>query len=485
VLRKLAASEPDASAKGGTGFHGKIGSLTEGRCGGVMPWKKIGPRCIAVLLMSLLAQSILAATHTVTFSEDELLFSEINGYDRVLLKNGTYLTELGKPQLPTRAIRVIIPPGSKVTGITVDNASKVRLQGTFVIAPAQEMELACLPPPKLVEPEPSIYGKASEYPGNLVALMGESYADGSYEVAHLLVYPLQYVPVVGELYLYRSITFTLTLEKGGPPIPQRKQRQETSKKSTDIMLRETVVNPEDLDANRVLPQGTQDNGAEVHPSELLPAPADVDGPAEYVVITSDMAMADAFEPLLEWRIKKGITARTFTVAWIEANYSGVDIQEKIKDFIYDSYMNRGTQHVLLGGNSDLVPVRYSYIYQYDSLHNGEAATDLYYSNCSVGDEEWVVHEGPQSPTPHVTYNPPEGSSINALLPRVNLGRLLVADEYQVADVTHKILAYERSVPATDYQQTFLYNAADEGGRTQYEVFVDEAIPDYLRPFPGN
>lgn len=186
-------------------------------------------------------------------------------------------------------------------------------------------------------------------------------------------------------------------------------------------------------------------------------------------------------PLAEWRIKKGILTEIFTVPWIESNYNGADIQEKIKNFIYDCYTNRGTRHVLLGGNSDLVPIRYSYIYHYDTLHNGEAATDLYYSNCTVGDEEWEVHEGPKSPTPHVTYNPPVGCSINALMPRVNVGRLLVADENQAADVINKILTYERDVPAMDYHQAFMYHAADEGGRIFYQDFADSAIPDYLRP----
>jgi hypothetical protein len=436
-----------------------------------------------VIIIGLLTQPIFAATHTVTFTEGDLLFSEVDGYDRVLLRGGAYLIELGKPQLPTKALRVVIPSGSKVTAITIDNISKVKLEGNFVIAPAQELKLECLPSLKFIEPNPDVYRQASEYPGNLVTRVGESYIDGDYEIAHLLVYPLQYVPLTGELYLYKTITFTLTLEKVGTDVPHIKSRTESAKRSSDLMLIETVINPEDLDTYRILPENIQNNGVEIQQLELLLAPTNIGtDPAEYIIITSDATMVDAFMPLADWRIKKGITSEIVTVPWIEANYNGVDVQEKIKNFIHDSYINRGTQHVLLGGTSDLVPVRYSYIYHYDSLHNGEAATDLYYSNCSVGDEEWVVHVGPLSPTPHVTYNPPDGSSINALLPRVNVGRLLVADEAQAMDVINKILTYEKQVPATDYQQTFLYHGADDGGLIQYQTFVDEAVPDYLRPF---
>ena len=438
---------------------------------------------LTVTILGILAHPVFAATHTVTFIEDDLIFSEVGGYDRVHLRDGAYLTEFGKPQLPTKALRVVVPPGTRVTAVTIDKASKKKLEGYYLIAPAQEMEMECRTRSEFVEPHPGIYGQTSEYPGGLVTRVGESYIDGVYEVAHLLVYPLQYVPITGELYLYRSITFTLTLEKAGADVPHIKARTESSKQSSDLMLRETVINPEDLDAYGILPEKIRNNVPAVQQLELMLTPASIGlGPAEYIIITSDTTMADTFMPLVDWRIKKGITSEIVTVPWIESNYNGVDIQEKIKNFIYDSYINRGTKHVLLGGTSDLVPVRYAYIYHYDSQHNGEAATDLYYSNCSVGDEEWVVHEGPLSPTPHVTYNPPDGSSINALLPRVNVGRLLVADEAQAMDVINKILTYERRVPATDYQQTFLYHGADDGGLIQYQDFVDEAVPDYLRSF---
>ena len=439
---------------------------------------------VALIVLSIIAQPLVAATHTITFTEDDLLFSEIDGYDRVFLRDGAYLTEFGKPQLPTKALRVLVPPGSKVTAISVDKISKMKLDENYVIYPAQEMEVDnCLPPPTFFVPDPDVYGQASEYPGNLITRVGESYVNGSHEVAHLLVYPLQYVPRTGELYLYTTITFTLTLEDGGPDVPNIKGRVETSKQSTELRLRETVVNPEDLDKYRIAPENMQNNGVAIQQLESMLASVNPrTGPAEYIIITSDTTMADAFKPLADWRIKKGITSEIVTVPWIGSNYDGADIQEKIKNFIYDSYTNRGTRHVLLGGNADLVPVRHSYIYHYDSLHDGDAATDLYYANCSVGDEEWVVHEGPKSPTPHVTYNPPDGASLNALLPRVNVGRLLVADEAQATDLINKILAYERGVPAADYQQTFLYHGADEGGLIQYQTFVDEAVPDYLRPF---
>lgn len=446
-------------------------------------WKKqFMLAAAAVMVLSLLVAPLYGATHTVTFTKEDLLFSKVDGYDLVLLKDGAYLTDVGKPQLPTKSLRVVIPSGSVVAGITIDETSEMTLGGSFTIYPAQEFKADFLPPPPFAEPDPVVYGQVGEYPGDLVTCVGESYVGSSYEVAHLVVFPLQHVPQSGELHLYTSITFTLTLAKGGPDVPEVRVRSKTSQKSWHVLARETVINPEDVEAYRVSPEIMWNNGAEVEPLRSRRALVNEGTePIDYIIITSDTTMAEAFMPLAEWRIKKGIPTEVFTMSWIESNYTGADIEEKIKNFIYDCYTNRGTQHVLLGGNSDLVPVRYSYIYHYDTLHNGEAATDLYYSNCTVGSEEWEVHEGPKSPTPHITYNPPVGCSINALLPRVNVGRLLVADEDQARDVINKILTYERDLPAMDYHETFMYHAPDDGERIYYQTFVDSAIPDYLRP----
>jgi hypothetical protein len=435
-----------------------------------------------VMLLSLMIVPVYASTHQVTFTIDDFSFSKVDGYDLVLLKDGAYLTDVGKPKLPTKSLRVVIPPGLKIAGITIDKTSELKLEGSFIIYPFQEFKAEFLPLGPFAKPDPVVYSLANEYPGNLVISVGESYTCGSYKIAHLLVFPLQYVPKSKKLYLYKSITFTLILAKEEADVTEISERSKISQKSCDRYVKESVINPKDADAYKLSPIIPRGKSMEIKPMPFGKAAVNSGtGPSDYIIITSDMTMADAFMPLAKWRIKKGILTEIFTVPWIESNYNGADIQEKIKNFIHDCYTNRGTRHVLLGGNSDLVPIRYSYIHHYGDLHNGEAATDLYYSNCSVGSEEWVVYEGPKSPTPHITYNPSVGSSMNALLPRVNVGRLLVADEKQAGDVIKKILTYERSVPTMDYQMTFLFHGADEGGRIGYSDFVDSAIPDYLRP----
>lgn len=65
-----------------------------------------------LMLLSLMTVPVYAITHNVKFTTDDLSFSKIDGYDLVYLKDGAYLTDVGKPKLPTKSLRVAIPPGS-------------------------------------------------------------------------------------------------------------------------------------------------------------------------------------------------------------------------------------------------------------------------------------------------------------------------------------------------------------------------------------
>ena len=116
------------------------------------------------------------------------------------------------------------------------------------------------------------------------------------------------------------------------------------------------------------------------------------GNYQYVIITAS-AFESAFQPLINHKASKGLTARSVNTEWIYANYDGTrpdggqDNQTKIRNFIIDAYENWGTEYVLLGGDADganvggesgnnIVPVRC--LRQY---YNGDAyniAADMYY-----------------------------------------------------------------------------------------------------------
>lgn len=69
-------------------------------------------------------------------------------------------------------------------------------------------------------------------------------------------------------------------------------------------------------------------------------------------------LADTFTILTNHRSSAtggGFTTHIEDIATIESSYTGVDLAEKVRNFIRDMYSNYGTQYVLLGGDCDAPP----------------------------------------------------------------------------------------------------------------------------------
>ncbi len=116
----------------------------------------------------------------------------------------------------------------------------------------------------------------------------------------------------------------------------------------------------------------------------------------YEIITSE-ALKPAFERLAQWKNYKGIYTRVQTKEYIDNNFSGKDIQEKIKNYLhsfsvpifstetnYEEYSP--IKFVLLGGGSYTIPPRYcagDSSYSIDS----RIPTDLYFA-CLNDQNDW-------------------------------------------------------------------------------------------------
>ena len=80
---------------------------------------------------------------------------------------------------------------------------------------------------------------------------------------------------------------------------------------------------------------------------LFPIDAQGGDSIDYLLITNGDLSA-GFEPLLEWKTRKGLKTAMITVDEISENYEGASIQLKIKQCLFDYYTNHGLKWVLLG-----------------------------------------------------------------------------------------------------------------------------------------
>ncbi len=374
-----------------------------------------------IMLVSILGFGNIA--ETVYFSEKELSFSTVKGYEVPKIKSCNFIPAPGEPQLPVKAIYFLLPEGTTVKEVKVTNSEFKWLQGEYNIYPSQPPQILSKIPnlksqiAKFVEPNQKVYKSMNEYPTKLIEFVGTGSMRG-YRIAEILVYPLQLIPATKKLKLYTKIDISIELMK------QKMSNTKYRNISPEIkkIVKSLVVNPENVGAYYNMP---------------LPA-----GGYEHVIITKSL-LVEHFESLAQWKTSKGIKSVIRTTEWINANYTGRDLQEKIRNFLKIAAQDSGLIWVLLGGDTDhnpmntVVPSRIAYAMtceaggplDEDSLHS-----DLYYSDL---DGTWDANNN---------YIFGEMDDSVDLYPDIFVGRAPVRDSSEVQTFVNKTIKYENSPP---------------------------------------
>jgi hypothetical protein len=371
---------------------------------------------------------------TATLSKDALSFGHVLGYDTVSLPDGGFLVETGKPMLPTQLLYVALPADMAVTGVRVVEARTMELSGQYRLLPAQ-------PPRRLsdpmadqgfVPPDAAIYGSRGIYPPQAATLMGQCDLAGQ-AMAVVQLCPLQYIPADGRLILCTSMTLVLEGVSGytcGDYLPTHVS--ETARDYLENTVATMVANPSDV---------------ELRPADVahLGTRAVAPGDYDYVIITTD-GWVSAFQPLADWKTKKGMPANIVTTTWIYANYSGSNV-EKIRAFVQDAYTNWGTMFFLLGGDTSYVPYHSR---TFSSVDPDPVPNDTYYADF---DEDWVVE--------------------------VHVGRASVVNTGSgaggIAAFINKVLTFEKNPPASNYAKKAAFFGFDLDSSTpaeQCKIYID-------------
>jgi hypothetical protein len=383
-------------------------------------------------------------TSAISFSQTQLSFEKISGYDVVKLPGAHLMNKIGEPALPVRNIYVALPGNAQVINVELTSFEVKELSGTYHVYPAQPpvpTKKDAQPGP-FIQPKPSIYNSAEPYPKNIVEYVGTGSLGGQ-RIAILRVYPVQYLPSVGVLKFYDRIEFSL-ITKSDEKSPPVIFRSSTAQRIYDEISRDLVINPEETgqSMNYALPSGES---------------------FEYLIITNDQLIS-SFQPLADWKTQKGIPAVIRTVSWINSNYSGRDLPEKIRNYLKIAYQDSGMVWVLLGGDTQIVPCRYAKI-QMESISE-DIPSDLYYSDL---DGSWD-YDGDS------WFGEPEDSL--DIFPDVFVGRAPVSTLQQAQGFVNKVFTYSRT-PTSGYQLKGLFFAEYMDARTDEGIGKDMIINRYV------
>ncbi|MFO7639650.1 MAG: C25 family cysteine peptidase, partial [bacterium] len=122
------------------------------------------------------------------------------------------------------------------------------------------------------------------------------------------------------------------------------------------------------------------------------------------------------------------------VPWISANYSGYDLQEKIRNFIIDAHATWGTMYVLLGGQGDYNSSGQNIIPTRMANYIGNEPCDLYYAGL---DGTWDANN-------NHTYG--EIADSADMYSDVYVGRAPVYNVAMAQNFVAKTLKYEQDPP---------------------------------------
>jgi hypothetical protein len=344
----------------------------------------------------------------VTFPINSLELTEFEGYDVVRLRGCTPTVKIGEPELALKSLLVLIPSDAEVQNVEVISSEKVRLDGRFKILPTQYPKPFSLfdEPASFVEPDDKVYTMTTEYPG-IVAKNVHVGTKGGFRIANITIYPLQYIPKTGELFLYTNIKFRVTYEPGKiTPETIWKDEYEQQKEA----VKRLVINPEQVE--KWMPRVKECNRS-LQMGERGPTFND----PKYVLMVTD-GYESYFQPLRDWKSKKGVPTEIRLRSWILSNYSGATDEDKVRAFISDYHSTHGTRYFLCVGDWGTFPMK-----AVTTVDDPNTPSDFWYADY---DEDYYTE--------------------------VYVGRASISNATEAQTFVNKVMQYEANTPASGYHE---------------------------------
>jgi hypothetical protein len=326
------------------------------------------------------ASSLLAAQYSHTYQFEAPTIITLSNGQQILKMNGTHQKDdiVGHPMLPVKTSKIFIPADEKVVSTEIRYGTLKEIEGSYILKHVTNPQPAFEKEYDTVEkPASDIYEKNALYPSVIYKNRKPQFLNGV-KVSLVDLMPVLYNPVEGRLKYYEELEVRITTEKENRPdwvMPYRNSYDD----------REKILNIIDNKDDFLKLYQVSENEMTAKFLSASEEPSAATDSRQYVVITTPELSA-AFEKLTAYRASSeggGYTTYIEYIDEIASIYSGVDLAEKMRNFIKDMYTNYGTQYVVLGGDCDgppenqVIPTRgcYAHVGDYTDAY---IPSDLYF-----------------------------------------------------------------------------------------------------------
>lgn len=338
--------------------------------------------------------------------EKPVIQKEITGdiiYYTVKMKNTDVYGDIGEPLLPAKEIRLLLPYETKLKSISVVTSERKFLENNiFVLPGSQPVQISKINQVNLPKPNIDIYNSNAIYPEKKFTNIGTQCFRG-YNILYLILHPVQYEPLSGNLYYFENMKINIEIEKS---------------KDQNSLFR-GLKN----DENEII---TKIDNPEIAKSYICKN--QINKIYDLLILTTE-SLKKGFYSLSDVHNNTGINTVIKTLTDIGSNDP-----KSIRNYIRYAYSNWGIDYVLIGGDYDIVPARDLWVNSYLGGPSDNMPSDLYYSCLDGtynydGDDRWgEPFDG-------------DGRGEVDLVAEVYIGRACVENRFEIDNFVYKTVSY--------------------------------------------
>ncbi|MBC8525293.1 MAG: hypothetical protein H8D22_00230, partial [Candidatus Cloacimonetes bacterium] len=381
---------------------------------------------VLTLLLLIRAMTCLAGTISKTYYFDEPALISEGDYTKIQVKDGIPLGNPGEPEIPYVGVRLLLPQNEIVTNVSLNLRNEISL-GNYNLYPKQkQVPLSKLEGVVFTEPNLEVYQSSNQFPAMQFTDYSTNYLAG-YSIGFLAITAIKYIPSTGELSYYKEIVVTLKTEYDDTAKTAGRFLFENP--LIEKRLQSLVDNFEDINSYTI----TQIRDRDVY---------------DYIIVTSS-TYADNFQLFVDFHSHRGYRTKIELISDIYEEYTGVDNQDKLRNYFIAQYSQGPIQFVLLGGDSapnnpseNIIPHRGLFADPGGGYAEYDIPADMYYA-CL--DRTSAAGPGPDWNNDNDNrWGEPDEAD---LLAEFYIGRVCMNNISEIANVINKMTLYsETPVP---------------------------------------
>ena len=381
-----------------------------------------------------------AQTVEMTYHFDNPKVTELRGYQQISFEGCMQTALAGNPSLPYYAISLMLPQGTEAESIEVELSDFQEVGENISLFPYQPSRtMNDIEARDLVKNE-AIYASRGVYPVENHGVVTTQYKNG-YGFAFSSFTPVQYIPATGKVMYAKTANVRVNVKASRADHSAMLWGTQEIKNS----VKRLAQNPE-------MVENYQTRGREVTNYDVL--------------IITGANYVDAYAEYREYYNSIGLRNEIITTDAIYASMTGVDNQDKIRNYIIQEYQNNGIIMVVLGGDVDIVPYRGFYCYVTSGGGNQESnniPADLYY--CGL--------DGTWNDNGNNRYGEPGEDD---LLPEIGMSRMSFNSNTDLANMVHKSMSYQQTPVLGEFHKVILagehlYDNPTSNGSDYLELLI--------------